>query len=251
MSDNTPMEGEELKVISLDKKKKPNKKIEKLNPRLPKPPFRWSVIGASFSGKTTMLCNLFRKEFYGKFWHRDHIFVFSPTVDLDDKLKECIPSNNFYDSFRPDVLSEIYSEQHAIKKQFGMNRLSHILCIFDDCLGGDAFKPNSILTKFIHKTRHYKVSAIYSVQMFKGLSTNMRANSDVISIFRCTNFGEIDKILEETSDRRGRKKMREILINIFAEPHQFLHIDYQAKDLNDRFRRGFNEKIKNPIFDED
>jgi len=234
-----------LEVIGMDKKEKVNKKIKKLNPLLPKPPFRWSIAGASFSGKSTMICNLFRKDFYGKFWKKNHIFVFSPTAHLDDKLKECIPSNNFYDEFDPSILQEIYDEQDAIKRTFGKNKLDHILIILDDMLGSDAFQNKSIITKYIHKTRHYRVSFIYSVQKYTGLSRNIRLNSDVISIFRCTNFGEIDSIIEEQVDKRARNKMREILIDTFSMPFQFLHIDYQ-KPLEMRYREGFNKFIENP-----
>jgi hypothetical protein len=234
-----------LKIVGMDKKEKVNKKIKNLNPLLPRPPFRWSLAGASFSGKSTMICNLFRKEFYGKFWKKDHIFVFSPTAHLDDKLKECIPSNNFYDKFDSSILQEIYDQQDAVKKTFGKNRLDHILIILDDMLGSDAFQNNSIITKFIHKTRHYRVSYIYSVQKYTGLSRTIRLNSDVISIFRCTNFGEIDGILEEQVDKKARNKMRELLIEVFSIPFEFLHIDYQ-KPLKDRYSIGFDKPIPNP-----
>lgn len=237
-----------LNIIPIDKKKKRSRRLAKIPEGLPKPPFRWSIIGASHSGKTNMLCNLFRKNFYGKFWKKDNIFVFSPTVELDDKLKECIPSNNFYDEFNPEILQEIYDQQHGIKKTLGPGKMPDVLVILDDCLGTGAFQRNSIITKYIHKTRHYKVSMIYTSQLLKGLGTNIRANSDVISIFRCTNFSEVDKILDETSDKQGRKRMRDILVKIFEIPYNFLHINYQVKDLKKRYTEGFIKHVENPFF---
>lgn len=241
------VEAELPEVIPMDKKEKINKKITKLNPLLPVPPFRWSMVGCSNSGKTTMLCNLFRKEFYGKFFKKDHIFVFSPTVNLDDKLKECIPSNNFFEEFDSSILEEIYTEQDSIKKVYGKNKLDHILIILDDMLGQDCLKSNSLITKYIHKTRHYKVSYIYSVQKYTGLPRTMRLNSDVMTIFRCSNFGEIDLISDETANKSSKNEFKNILLDIFTEPYQFLMVNYQEKDLTKRFRKGFSEFIDNPM----
>ena len=238
-----------LEVIPLDKNQKVNKKIKRLNPLLPKPPFRWSLVGCSNSGKTTMLCNLFRKNFYGKFWNPDHIVVFSPTINLDDKLRECIPSSNFYEHFDPSVIEEIYDEQDAIKKIYGTKKLDNILIILDDMLGSDALSTTSIISKYIHKTRHYKVSYIYSVQKYTGLPRTMRLNSDVMTIFRCSNFGEIDTITDECANKSSKNKFKNILLDVFTEPYQFLLIDYQTKDLTKRFRKGFTEFIDNPMLE--
>jgi Poxvirus A32 protein len=241
------MNDEKLEIIPLDKKIKVNKKIKKLNKLLPIPPFRWSFVGASKSGKTTLICNLFRKGFYRNFWDRNHIFVFSPTSNLDDKLKECIPSNHFYERFEPDIIKEIYDEQLAIKRMYGAGRMDHMLIILDDMLGTDALKSTSIISKYIHKTRHFNVSYIYSVQKYTGLPRVMRLNSDVITIFRCSNFGEIDSITEESSDKDNKSAFKKIIKDIFLEPFAFLLIDYQTHDLSKRYRKGFDIILKNPM----
>lgn len=237
--------GASLEVIPLDKKVKVLKKIRQLNPLLPKPPFRMALVGSSNSGKTTFLCNLFRKQFYGSFWRKEHIFVFSPTASLDDKLKACIPAHKgqFYEAFDPAVIDEIYTTQHEIYGEYGATKLDHILIILDDMLGTDAMAANSILTKYIFKTRHYNVSLIYSVQKYTGLPRIMRLNSDVMAIFRCSNMGEVDSIAEENADKSSRKRFRQLLIDIFSEPFQFLFVDYQCRDLSKRYRRGMNDFI--------
>lgn len=234
-----------LIIKSMDKVKKVPTKIKKLNSLLPVPPFRWSIIGCSNSGKTTMLCNLFQKRFYGSFWKPEHIFVFSPTSNLDDKLKECIPSDNFYEEFDEELLEDIYAQQQNIKNLFGKKKLDHILVILDDMLGSDALKATSLIGKFIHKTRHYNVSFIYSVQKYNGLPRVLRLNSDIMAIFRCSNMGEIDSITDENADRENKKAFRKMIKEIFLEPFQFLLIDYQTTDLKKRYRKGFREFLKN------
>lgn len=239
-------EQELLTIDPMDKPKKIPKKVRDLNKLLPVPPFRWSLIGESRSGKTTMLCNLFKKKFYGNFWKPEHIFVFAPTVNLDDKLKECIPANsgNFHDTFDQEILEEIYEQQQNIKDLFGKKKLDHILVILDDMLGSDALKSTSIISQFIHKTRHYNVSFIYSVQKYTGLPRVVRLNSDVMAIFRC-KFGEVDNIVEELSDKKSRNKLRRIIMDIFNGSFDFLLINYQTTDLSQRYRRGFNKFIEN------
>ena len=243
----TDNSSKKLKIVSMDKNEKTLKKIRDLNPLLPKPPFRMAVVGCSNSGKTTMICNLFSRNFYGKFFKRDHIFVFSPTANLDDKLKECIPSNNFHDEFDPDIIEEIYLEQDSIKKHYGKKKLDHILIILDDMVGDASLKANSIISKFMHKTRHYNVSYIFSVQKYNALSRIVRNNSDVMMIFRCSNFGEIDTIADENANKSNKNDFKNMLLDIFLESYQFLLIDYQTKDLTKRFRKGFNEFLVNPM----
>jgi len=235
-----------LEIIDLDKKtSKPLKKIKDLPEELPKPPFRLLLAGTSNSGKSTFLCNLFRKEFYGKkMWRKNHVFVWSPTCELDPKIKDLIPSNQFYTDYDDGMVQSIYDEQHSILKEYGKKRLDHVLLIFDDCLTSEALMNNSAVAKNIFKTRHYNVSIVISVQKYTGVPRIIRLNCDYICIFKCL-FGEIDSILSEQTHKDGKNKLKEALLEIFNTPFEFLMIDYRTQDMDKRYRKGLYDYIGN------
>jgi len=237
-----------------DKKKKVkdynigiNKRVPEGMPRLP---FRWSLVGASNSGKTTFLCSLFDNSGYLKrLFHPKNIFVFSPTANLDDKLKECIPADpmNFFEEFDESVIADILSQQKALKEHKGKGIVSPVLVILDDCVGSDAMKDRNIITKTIIRLRHYNVSLICTSQKYSGVPRQVRLNCDFMCIFRVLS-GEIDAILAEMSDRKSRNGLRQILIEIFDEPYQFLMVDFLTSDKTKRYRIGLDQYIDDPTY---
>lgn len=236
----------ELSIICMDHPTKENKKIKNLNPMLPKPPFRWSIVGASGSGKSNMICNLFRKEFYNQgkqgVFIPSNLFIFSPTADLDPKIHD-IKCDNFFTEFDEVAFIEIFSQQEAILKQYGKKRLGHVLIILDDMLGDRALNQGGLLSKYIFRARHYNVSIIFSVQKYSGLPRVCRLNCNYMSIFRC-GMNERDFITEEHSDKKNRETFRLLLQSVFAEPFQFLHIECENPDLTKRYRKNFEEILE-------
>jgi septin family protein len=195
-------EESKLTIKNYDEPKKTKSKI-KIDPNLPNVPFRMLLVGSSGSGKTTLLVNLFREEFYGKVFKKNHIIIFSPTARLDPKLEQ-IGAKNVYDCYNVDILKYIMDRQIAIsegkidpetgKKKKG-RKLDNILIIFDDCLGmNGVFDSHSMLNKMIIKARHYKISIIISTQKLSGVGRTIRLNMSAIFIFRALNGSEVDDI---------------------------------------------------------
>jgi hypothetical protein len=92
---------------------------------MPYPPFRMCVYANSFSGKSTMICNILKKKQFGyKDYFKDNIFLLSKTVEQDDiynclKLKE----ENIKKSFDEDFINSMMEEQeenikNMVKIQF-------------------------------------------------------------------------------------------------------------------------------------
>jgi putative ribosome biogenesis GTPase RsgA len=232
-----------LTIKNLDSNKQNDARLAKLNPMLPRPPFRLLIIGSSGSGKTNLLVNLFEPDFYGKFWKKDHIIVFSPTADFDDKQLK-IPSNNFYAEFNPEILEFIMYKQTTILEKHGKKKLDHILIVLDDMLGNPkAFGGQSFLNKFIIKCRHYNISIVILSQKLSAIGRTIRLNIDSVIIFRAINGIEIDEILDEYSSKTHRKTNYEKLMSIWSIPYNFLYANFQIKDRDKIYRSGFNDEI--------
>ena len=77
-------------------------------------PMRLAIIGKSdLSGKTTILLNLFRDEFYGKDFKGGDIYIVSPSAHSDTKLKNLIkfkkiPDENVMTDYDEEKLTALY-----------------------------------------------------------------------------------------------------------------------------------------------
>ena len=78
-------------------------------------PTRLIISGKSqLSGKTSLITNMLAREsFYLNTFKGENIYIFSPSVSTDEKLKKIInikeiPSTNIIEGFDEEILEEIY-----------------------------------------------------------------------------------------------------------------------------------------------
>lgn len=240
-------------ITSKDTGESYNEKINKRIPDwLPKIPFRIACIGKSKSGKSTVICNFFNDDMYGKnTFRKEDIFVFSQTNTLDNKLKDWVPAidENYITDFDENIIDDIYKQQKALHDTYGKKRVPPILIILDDMIGTSALRDRNIITKMMPKTRHYNVSYLITTQKFSGIPRQIRLNCCTMLIFKVVP-GEIDAILNELSDKKSRNKLRSILVKIFSEPYQFLMIDFMTSNMDKTYRIGLHDYFRDPVYDD-
>jgi hypothetical protein len=104
-------------------------------------PFRLLIVGKSqLSGKSNILVNLLlRDEFYNKDFDGSNIFLVSPSITNDEKLKKIIkvkeiPDENLFSEYDEDVLKQLYQmlqDEYEEAKANG-EKPQNKLIIFDD-----------------------------------------------------------------------------------------------------------------------
>ena len=216
-----------------------DKRNEGLDPMLPKIPFSICLVGASNSGKTTLLLNLL-EQYSDKFRAQDVILI-SPSIDLDDKL-DMINCKWKYNKFNEEVIDSTVDQQKNIKK-FEPNKLPNLLVILDDCLQTGAFNHHGVIETAFVRLRHYNISLICTSQKYSGLSRTIRLNCKSLIIFEPYNMSEFDHILDENSDKYTRKKYKAMMDHVFSKPFAFLLINNTERDKSKRYIDSFQNYL--------
>lgn len=212
-------------------------------------PFRVCLIAKSGVGKTNLIVNMFcqdNKNFYKNDFEGDDVYIFSPSIKTDHKLKVLIeqmdiPPSNLFMSLDMDMLEAVYElikedYEEAIKEK---EKPKNTLIIIDDCM--DSLKSggkNGILDKMSANARHQNCSFIVTSQFYTKIPPCVRANSNGMVIFETS-----DKILEticeehsHISHKEFKRKFRELTNE---SKHSFLMINYTNKKkeryMNDKF----------------
>lgn len=204
-----------------------SKLLEKVNKKVPEPlpnlSFALLLLSARGNGKTTLLLNLLLEGYRGIF---HNIFVFSPTINSDEKWKAIKLS----DEKKFEVYTDEYLQSIIDYQEMEENKNKVALIIMDDCVG--MFSRTSLINSFITKARWYRISLIFSVQYTKALSPLMRANftSAIIlgNSFKQEELKKIDEILPNDFDayyselkKKGVSRYNFIYIN-YEKPKQVM-----------------------------
>lgn len=213
----------------------------KLNERLPSLPFFWCIAAPRGSGKSNLILNLFRKEFYKNIFPPENVILISPSLDMDDMMEK-IPADHRFKKYDPEIIQQLIEEQIRIKNEFGKNKMPHILIIFDDNITEDTFKPRGVLETIGFRMRHFNISAIFTTQKYSALSRGIRLNCQQTTFFEPMNNSEIDHILMEHSDRYNRSDFLTMFKYATNDEFSFLHIDY-TKPKGKRFQKNFTEYL--------
>jgi hypothetical protein len=212
-------------------------------------PFRVCLIAKSGVGKTNLIVNMFcqdNKNFYKNDFEGDDVYIFSPSIKTDHKLKVLIeqmdiPPSNLFMSLDMDMLEAVYElikedYEEAIKEK---EKPKNTLIIIDDCM--DSLKSggkNGILDKMAANARHQNCSFIITSQFYTKIPPCVRANANGMVIFETS-----DKILEticEEHSHISHKQFKQKFKNLTNHSkHSFLMINYTNKKkeryLNDNF----------------
>lgn len=207
-------------------------------------PFTHIISAKIGSGKTYYLMDLIKTHYLNYF---QKIYVFCPTVNLDEKWQELSTLNSnkkllkksgddyqeglyvVYDNEDEynQKLSElyqeyihydmIYNEDIGIYQPIGdsVNQPLKTLIIFDDCSGIKEITHGNIIQKLIRKSRHLNISIIYAIQDIRGVAPSIRNNTRLLTLFKCFNEEELTKVYEAFTLPCSKKIFINTLFKIF------------------------------------
>lgn len=215
-------------------------KLKFITENLPKPPFRWVLVGFSGSGKSTLIKNVvFNDKFYKKYF--DEIYIFMGSIDDIHELNVLKKRKRM--SRRVQVIgpkldlvavSNLYDE---IEIDNGKRKNpSRVLMIFDDMITSNSFTSRklNIIDKLFVQGRHSNVSVMISTQKYKALNTNLRTiNTTALTVFG-SNLLELKQIAEEHSNHLTRDELLDILKQAQEKKYNSITINY-TNDISNRF----------------
>lgn len=123
--------------------------------------------------------------------------------------------------------------------------------IIDDCLSTPVMaKPSCGLTNMIIKHRHLGkglgLSVFMLVQSYKcqgGLSRVIRENCTMLMLFKINQEAQIKAIYEEADCNMEEEEFIRMCEEVHSVPHNFLLMDFSAKDPSRKYRSGWDTYI--------
>lgn len=172
-------------------------------------PFRLLIIGKSQrSGKSNYLVNLLlRPEFYLNDFDGDNIFIISPSIQSDLKLKTLsqqkdIPDDNLFEKYNETDIEAIYEfvEDDFNDAVRNKEKPKQSLIIFDDMSfsGELKKKKNGILSKIFSNGRHINLSCIVTAQRYSDILPAARSNASGVILFSI-NDAELELVSKDHS----------------------------------------------------
>ena len=230
-------------------------------------PTSFALISPTSGGKSQILTNIFCKFYLDKSGKSlfQRIFLFSPTVRLDEQYKTLIklieklcPDQKrepcIFPEFSMQRLGAVIEEQRQIVAECRKRKLKppQIAIILDD-LGersdvlavrkGGACGGSHVLSLAV-SGRHSQITWAIGVQKMSMLSRGIVANVRCLCVGRLRSKHEIEVLAEELSGLAGSKDAALALIEYATrEPFSFLFCRLDAKDRESTFFLRFERKL--------
>jgi hypothetical protein len=192
----------------------------------------------------------------------DRIFVFSPSILVDDSYEELrkyldkmSPNEKLYfDDLDQNVLGKIIEEQTAIVEMCKKRKLRppQLLITIDDMADRSdvlnrrtgARNGGSHITSLAVRGRHSCISWMVSTQCLNLCCLPVRKNVRNLIIYRARSQREIESLVEELAavyDKQTLLKIYEFAMN--DEPYSFLTVKLDAADRRDMFWLRWEARI--------
>ena len=204
-------------------------------------PFKLGVIGASQrSGKTNIIVNLLgRPEFYLNDFKGSNIFIFSPSITNDNKLKNLIkakkiPEENTFSTYSEEVLGEVYKliKEEYEEKIEEKKKPNDYLIYFDDLgFSGDLKGHYNMIDKVVMNGRHLNISSIFAIQDNFQLSKQTRSNLSGLIVFSLS-LKNLESIIEEHNYLDNKKQFIKMFRKVTNKKHSFIVINYSNETEN-------------------
>lgn len=207
--------------------------------------------GRSGSGKSNLLVNLFRPQFYGrtkkddpKSAYFDLVFLFSPTCHNDDLAKYLeLPQKRMFDSNYEKALKHIVETQRQLVNRLGVDKSPKVLIVFDDIQSQRKFMNSPYFTLCFIQNRHINISTWVCCQSFTRLPRICRLQANNLFVFAGSN-SETDVLAEEFCPAHtSKKQFLELLKHATSKQYDFLHINMR-ENADRRFRRNLDNILK-------
>lgn len=199
-------------------------------------PCRLLIVGKSqLSGKSNIVINLLlRDEFYNKDFDGENIFIVSPSISNDAKLKKLIevkdiPAENLFHEYDEDVLKEFYKiqqEEYEEAVSNGEKPKNKLILLDDMSYNGDLkSKTHGIINKIFSNGRHINLSIITTAQKYTDLLTSSRENCNGCIFFNCSNK-QLELIESDHNYLGSKKEFMMMFRKALEEKHSFLVVNY-------------------------
>jgi hypothetical protein len=183
----------DLTILKVKQLNNNNKRFDKLDDRLLKPPFLWIFQGNVKSGKSNLVMNvIYNDNMYHKIF--DQVIFISPTIHQDLTLEKLREDDEIIKLDNPEEMDNIL-KKIVESQEKPENKDDHLLIIIDDCLG--FIKSGSYLTFLATRYRHSRVSLLLTSQDFRSVPNIIRANASGYIIFKTSNKKEYKKLEDE------------------------------------------------------
>lgn len=237
-----------LKIHAVKDKKE---KIYKKKGILPDLPFRLLAVGKSYlAGKTNFITNLLLKdEFYKNDFNGEYIYIISPSISTDNKLKTIIrqfdiPDSNLFDDYDPQILEELYDfiKDDYNEKLNDNEKIPYYLIYFDDISFSGKLKgsQSKIFNKFFCNSRHFNASIISTTQKLSDISTTARENCSCAILFNLATKKEMELMELSFNHLQTKKAFINMYLDNTKEKHSFIIVNYS----NDYNKMYLNKDFK-------
>lgn len=218
-----------------------NQVVPTHEPLLPGNDIVYGIIGKKGSGKSTLLLSLLasKKAFKHRF---NHIWMFSPTARGDGKFKKLVDelekTGQFYEELSEDTLTNALDRIKKLNKTWKSKRkrIRHLL-LLDDCMCELSVSKQALFSRTIIRSRHLHVSAIIAAQKYNGIPTTIRAQFDLLSVFKSYNTREVTTLQEDVSI--DKSVFYEIYNYCTEGDHSFMHVNFLTNPIT--FYKKFDE----------
>jgi Poxvirus A32 protein len=230
----------QVKVVPPQPKK--TKDIEdNTAPFLPRKYFSGLAIGKRLSGKSSLLTFCLTYPHGGWLENYSEILIFSPTIQADPQWSTVIGHEkvSYSETVTGEQLEAIMTRQKARYKKSKKNSL---LIILDDLSSTIKNKKSGLekaLNKYYSTCRHVGCSIFLSAQTLSHLSTTIRGNATNLFIFRVVERERKVLSAEHASLRMPEKEFMQFLKESTEEPFSFANVNWQSKDLDLIYTKGF------------
>lgn len=217
--------------------------VKAVHEDLPKMNSFIAVVGSRGSGKSNFVKNLLmRKDMYKGKFHKNSIFIFSPSLDLNGDYDD-INTPYKFSTFSNDLLYLIIQKQKEAIEIYGKKRVRPLLLLLDDVIDTGLLDPRGAIELLAVRGRHLSITVIIVSQSYKRISRTMRLQLNALYFFRSNNIGEIDRVVEELVPKKNREKMLVAIKKIFEKPYAFITVDFDTTNMTRRFREGLSKPI--------
>ena len=211
---------------------------------LPSIPFRFLLVGASGSGKSSLLsCMVALPSWYSDDFKGENIHIWSGSKG-DNKINNLvdykeIPPENLQHDWQDSTVSILYEDilndwKIAVEEK---KKPENKLFIIDDMFFSNRFRSDatkdSMLSKIFMNGRKFNVSIAILAQKYSSISTGIRENANSIITFGATNK-QLDLIEADWNYLPSKSDFYKVFRKATENPYDFLFININLP-LNKRY----------------
>lgn len=214
---------------------------------IPKFPQSVLLVGASASGKTTLLMTLMTNKNMFKGFH-DLVFLFSTTAKLDPSFQPLkLPDDHIFDT-EEEMIKNLHIIFDAQKRSVTQatkegKKAKKILCIFEDLTTNEKLLRDPVFKSLWTLGRHLNIQVVAMVHKYKALPRTQRLSAMNIIYFR-GSLDETRQLVEDfTPPGHTRKEFMSIVEFATADTktskHNFLYMCNKLP-FKIKFRKNFD-----------